>query len=270
MREWLLDSWRSQKSIAVARTGDVGEISMTVDILAFGAHPDDAEIGCGGLLLKLKDQGYRTGTVYLTVGDMGSRGTPEIRRQELMAAAKVLGLDHVEVMDFQDCRVVDDFESRLKIARTVRQQRPTIVLAPYWDGPPGRGVGHTDHQTAGYLVSHGVNFARLLALPLEGEPHSVSNIFYYLYPREMSPSFVVDISDYIDQWVEVLKCHHSQFYNRETERYDFVDTLVAVARARGVSIGARYAQGFIATEPLKVDDPFMLVIQRRRTPQYPT
>jgi len=243
---------------------------MTVDILAFGAHPDDAEIGCGGLLLKLKDRGYRTGIVYLTVGEMGSRGTPEIRRQELTAAAKVLGLDYVEVMDFQDCRVMDDFESRLKIARAVRQQRPTIVLAPYWDGPPGRGVGHTDHQTAGSLVSHGVNFAHLRALPLEGEPHSVSNIFYYLYPREMSPSFVVDISDYIDQWVEVLKCHHSQFYNTETERYDFVDTLVAVARAHGVSIGARYAQGFIATEPLKVDDPFMLVIQRRRTPQYPT
>ena len=160
-----------------------------------------------------------------------------------MAAAKVLGLDYVEVMDFQDCRVMDDFESRLKIARAVRQQRPTIVLAPYWDGPPGRGVGHTDHQTTGYLVSHGVKFAHLRALPLEGEPHSVSNIFYYLYPREMSPLFVVDISDYIDQWVEVLKCHHSQFYNTETERYDFVDTLVAVARARGVSIGAATLRG---------------------------
>jgi N-acetylglucosamine malate deacetylase 1 len=243
---------------------------MTVDILAFGAHPDDAEIGCGGLLLKLKDRGYRTGIVYFTVGEMGSRGTPEIRRQELMAAAKVLGLDYVEVMNFQDCRVMDDFESRLKIAHVVRQQRPTVVLAPYWDGPPGRGVGHTDHQTAGYLVSHGVNFAHLRALPLEGEPHSVSNIFYYLFPRETVPSFVVDISDYIEPWVEVLKCHHSQFYNPETERYDFIDTLIAVARARGVSIGARYAQGFIATEPLSIDDPFTLVTQRRRIPQYPT
>jgi hypothetical protein len=86
----------------------------------------------------------------------------------------------------------------------------------------------------------------------------------------MAPSFAVDISDYIDQWMEVLKCHHSQFYNSATERYDFIDTLVAVARARGVSIGARYAQGFIATEPLKVDDPFMLVTPRVRMPQYPT
>src|SRR5918912_52701 len=98
---------------------------MSVDILAFGAHPDDAEIGCGGLLLKLKDRGYRTGITHLTVGEMGSRGTQEVRRQELMAAAKVLGLDYVEVLDFQDCRITDTFETRLKIAAIVRQQRPT-------------------------------------------------------------------------------------------------------------------------------------------------
>jgi len=244
---------------------------MSVDILAFGAHPDDAEIGCGGLLLKLKDRGYRTGIAYLTVGEMGSRGTPEVRRQELMAAAKVLGLDYVEVLDFQDCRLSDTFENRLKIAAIVRRQQPTIVLAPYWDGPPGRGIGHTDHQTAGYLVSHGVNFAHLRALPLDDEPHSVANIFYYLFPRESPPSFVVDISDYIDQWVEMLKCHRSQFYNPETGRYDFIDTLLAVARARGFGIGARYAQAFISPEPLKIDDPFLLVTQQRlRTPQYPT
>lgn len=243
---------------------------MAVDILAFGAHPDDAEIGCGGLLLKLKDRGYRTGIVYLTVGEMGSRGTPEVRRQELMAATKVLGLDHVEVLDFQDCQVTDDFPSRLKIAAIVRRLRPVIVLAPYWDGPPGRGTGHTDHQTAGYLVSHGVNFAHLRALPVEGEPHAVSNMFYYLYPRDMTPSFVVDISEYADRWVEVLKCHHSQFYNSETQRYDFIDTLLAVARAHGFAMGMRYGQGFIAPGPLKIDDPFMLVTQRGRTPQYPT
>jgi N-acetylglucosamine malate deacetylase 1 len=244
---------------------------MSVDVLAFGAHPDDAEIGCGGLLLKLKDRGYRTGITYLTVGEMGSRGTPEVRRQELMAAAKVLGLDYVEVLDFQDCRISDTFENRLKIAAIVRRQRPTMVLAPYWDGPPGRGIGHTDHQTAGYVVSHGVNFAHLRALPLDGEPHSVSHIFYYLFPRETTPSFVVDISEYIEQWIEVLKCHHSQFYNPETRRYDFIDTLLAVARTRGFGIGARYAQAFIAPEPLNIDDPFLLVAQQRlRTPQYPT
>jgi LmbE family N-acetylglucosaminyl deacetylase len=98
---------------------------MTVEILAVGAHPDDAEIWCGGLLLKLKDRGYRTGIVHLTVGEMGSGGTPEVRRQELMAAANALRLDHVEVLDFQDCRVTDDFPSRLQIAALMHLHQPS-------------------------------------------------------------------------------------------------------------------------------------------------
>src|SRR5882724_6811129 len=109
-----------------------GEINMSLDILAFGAHPDDAETWCGGgLLLKLKARSYRTGIVHLTAGEMGSHGTVDMLRQELLAAAKALRLDHVEVLEFQDCRVTDDFHGRLKIAVVVRRLRPTIVLAPY-------------------------------------------------------------------------------------------------------------------------------------------
>jgi N-acetylglucosamine malate deacetylase 1 len=240
---------------------------MSLDILAVGAHPDDAEIWCGGLLLKLKDRGYRTGIVHLTVGEMGSGGTPAVRRQELMAAANALRLDHVEVLDFQDCRVTDDFPSRLKIAAAVRRLRPTIVLAPYWGGPPGRGVGHTDHQAAGYLVSHGVNFAHLRALPLDGEPHAVSTIFYYLFPQELPPTFIVDISDYVDHWVAALQCHRSQFYNPHTQRYDAIDRFLAVARARGFARGIGYAQAFIVPGPLTIDDPFLLVMPQHRPPQ---
>jgi bacillithiol biosynthesis deacetylase BshB1 len=243
---------------------------MTVDILAVGAHPDDAEIWCGGLLLKLKDRGYRTGIVHLTVGDMGSGGTPEMRRQELMAAANSLRLDHVEVLDFQDCRVTDDFPSRLQIAAVMRRLRPTLVLAPYWGGPPGRGIGHTDHQAAGYLVSHGVTFAHLRALPLDGEPHAVSDIFYYLFPQELPPTFVVDISAYVDPWVEALRCHRSQFYNPHTQRYDAIERFLAVAHARGFARGIGYAHAFIARAPLTIDDPFQLVVQQVRTPSDPS
>ena len=81
----------------------------------------------------------------------------------------------------------------------------------------------------------------------------------------MPPTFAVDISDYVERWVEVLKCHHSQFYNAETGRYDFIDTLLAVARARGFTMGIRYAQAFLAAGPLHIDDPFLLVAQRART-----
>jgi N-acetylglucosamine malate deacetylase 1 len=239
---------------------------MRLDVLAVGAHPDDAEIWCGGLLLKLKDRGYRTGIVHLTLGEMGSRGTSEVRRQELLAAANALGLDRVEVLDFQDCRVTDDVPSRLKIAAVVRRLRPTLVLAPYWGGPPGRGIGHADHQAADYLVSHGVNFAHLRALPLDGEPHAVSAIFYYLFPQEMPPTFVVDISEYVDRWVEVLQCHRSQFYNPHTQRYDTIDRFLALAQARGFGTGIGYAQAFIAQRPLTIDDPVRLVGQQGYTP----
>jgi N-acetylglucosamine malate deacetylase 1 len=239
---------------------------MSLDILAFGAHPDDAEIWCGGLLLKLKDRGYRTGVVHLTVGEMGSRGTPEVRRQELRAAAHALRLDHVEVLDFQDCRVTDDFPGRLKIAAVVRPLRPTIVLAPYWGGPPGRGIGHTDHQAAGYVVSHGVNFAHLRALPVDEEPHAVSDIFYYLFPHDLPPTFIVDISDYVGQWIEALKCHHSQFYDPRTQRYGAIERFLAMAQARGFPREISYAHAFIARAPLTIDDPFRLVAQEVRTP----
>jgi N-acetylglucosamine malate deacetylase 1 len=172
-----------------------------------------------------------------------------------------LCLDHVEVLNFQDYHVTDDFPCRLKIADVVRRIRPTIVLAPDWGGPPGRGTGHTDHQVAGYLVSHGVNFAHLRALPLEGEPHAVSDIFYYLLLLDLSPTFVVDLSEAVDGWVEALKCHRSQFYNPQTQRYDAIERFLAVVRARGFALGLGYARAFIAQGPLRIDDPFRLVVQ---------
>jgi N-acetylglucosamine malate deacetylase 1 len=164
----------------------------------------------------------------------------------------------------------DDFQSRLKIAAVVRQLRPILVLAPYWRGPPGRGIGHTDHQAAGYVVSHGVYFAHLRALRLEGEPHAVSDIFYYLFPPDLTPTFVVDISDYVERWVEALQCHRSQFYNPYTQRYDAIERFLAVARARGFARGIGYAHAFIARAPLTIDDPFRLIVPQGRPPHNPS
>jgi LmbE family N-acetylglucosaminyl deacetylase len=107
------------------------KLETTVDFLAVSPYPDGAEIWCGGLLLKLKDWGYRTGIVHITVGNMGSRGTPEVQHQELTAAAQVLRLDHAGVLDFQDCRVTDDFEGQLRTAAVVSR-----TFEPYRS--PGR------------------------------------------------------------------------------------------------------------------------------------
>jgi bacillithiol biosynthesis deacetylase BshB1 len=230
---------------------------MSVDILVFGPHPDDAEIGAGGLLLKMKALGYRTGIVHLTSGEMGSRGNADTRRAEVEAAAKILKLDHVQILDFQDCQVTDTYENRLKIARVVRIQRPSIVLAPYWQGVPGRGLGHTDHITTGMLVSHAVNFARLHKMPLSEEPHAVDRVFYYFLPSDTPPTFVVDISEYAEAYLEAIKCHHSQFFNPETEEFEFLSLIAAAAQNYGRMIRAKWGQGYLSASPLPVTDPFL-------------
>jgi N-acetylglucosamine malate deacetylase 1 len=143
---------------------------------------------------------------------------------------------------------------------------PNDCPRPLLGWSPGRGIGHTDHQAAGYLACHGVNFAHLWALPLVGEPHAVSSIFSYLFPQGLPPTFVVDISDYVDQWMAALQCHHSQFYNPHTQRYDAIDRFLAVARARGFARGIGYAQAFIVPGPLTIDDPFLLVMPQDRPP----
>lgn len=237
---------------------------MSVDILVFGPHPDDAEIGAGGLLLKMKALGYRTGIIHLTSGEMGTRGDAETRRKEIEAAARVLKLDHVQVLDFQDCQITDTYENRLKIARVIRIQRPTIVVAPYWRGVPGRGLGHTDHLTTGILVSHAVNFARLHKMPLTEEPHTVERVFYYFLPSDTPPTFVVDISEYAEEYLEGIKCHRSQFFNPDTEEFEFIPVIAAAAQNYGRMIRAKWGQGYLSPGPLPVTDPFLFTSKTQK------
>ena len=236
---------------------------MPVDILSFGPHPDDAEIGTGGLLLKMKSLGYTTGIIDMTSGDMGW-GTPEQRLAESEEAARLLKLDVRECLDMGDCRVEDTFENRVKVASAIRKHRPQIVLAPYYDLPIGRGLGHNDHFKTGVLVSQGFNFAHLRKMPAEGDPYQAKAIFYYFLPPGLPPTFIVDVSDHFEPWIQALAAHKSQFANPEKPRpqsgygsiLDFMDVY---ARQYSFAVGARYAQGFYSTGALKIDDPMMLV-----------
>lgn len=232
---------------------------MELDILAIGAHPDDSEIGCGGLLLKMKSLGYRTGVIHLTLGEMGSRGDGKIRAREIDRAAKVLELDHVEALDFKDCQVTDDFQSRLKVAEALRRVKPKMVLCPYWGTPPGRGLGHTDHIACGNLVLHAANFAHLAKLPIEGAPHEVRAVFHYFLPLDVSPTFVVDVTDHFKGWMDSVKAHRSQFYNPRTKKYEALHFIEGMARHFGRMIRVRYGAGFLAGGPLPVTDPFVLL-----------
>lgn len=235
---------------------------MPVDILAFGPHPDDAEIGCGGLLLKLKDRGHTTGIIDMTSGDMGW-GTPELRAEEGRRAGEILRLDVRECLDLGDCRVEDTFENRCKVAGVIRRHRPRILLSPYYDLPIGRGLGHNDHYKTGEIVSNAFNLAHLAKAPCEGEPFQALAVFYYFIPPGTRPTFIVDISEYAEDWMRAIDCHTTQFYHPERPRPDHLphprEIFEANARYWGYQIGVRHAQAFLAVSPLKVDDPFTLV-----------
>ncbi len=236
---------------------------MKIDVLAFGPHPDDAELGAGGLLLRMKDLGHTTGIVDMTSGDMGW-GTPEERLKECEEAAKHLKLDVRENLDLGDNRIEDTFEIRCAVAAAIRKHRPEIILAPYYDIPPGRGLGHSDHGKTGIVVSHAYNLAHLRKAPIPGDPYQTKAVIYYFQPPGVNSTFMVDISPYVDAWIRALESHRTQFSNPEKPRpkSDMVSVIEVVksrAEVNGFQIGVRYAQSFVSAAPFKIHDPLDLV-----------
>jgi len=224
--------------------------------LTFGPHPDDAEIGTGAFLLKMKRRGYRTGMIILTEGDMGS-GTPEIRLEETQRAARDLELDVHEVLDLGDTRLDDSNANRTIVASLVRKYRPQIVLAPYYGLEPGRGRGHADHIACGNVVSHGVNFAHLEKFPVAGVPHVVKKVLYYFLPPFMKPTFIVPVDEEFPLAIKALSNHKSQFERPDRARF-FPTRLEAFAAYLGAQVGAKYGQAFYVQDVLKLDDPMTL------------
>src|SRR5438105_10227995 len=183
------------------------EMSMTpLDILAIAAHRDDVEQTCGGTLLKMAQRGHRTGILDLTQGEMGTRGTAEQRAHEAVEAAKTLRVVWRQALDIPDGHVENTWENQLKVARVIREQRPRVVILPYWKGR------HPDHYTASVLGYEACFAAGLAKLELELKPsaHSASNaeahsellpphrpfkIIYATLYYDIRPTFVVDITD---------------------------------------------------------------------------
>ncbi len=228
-----------------------------LDILAFGAHPDDVEIGAGAFLVKMKSLGYRTGILTLTEGDMGA-GSPEIRRREAARAAEGLKVDAFELLDLGDTRLEDSFENRRIVASCIRRYRPSLVLAPYFGLEPGRGRGHADHIVCGHLVTHGTNFAHLEKFPAEGKAHAVKKVLYYFLAPFERPSFIVSVDAEFPQALEALRAHSSQI-ERPGKYQALPDRLEAVARYFGGMVGATYGQAFYLPDVLRVDDPLTLL-----------
>ncbi|RKX26097.1 MAG: hypothetical protein DRP45_04395 [Candidatus Zixiibacteriota bacterium] len=223
------------------------------DLLAIGAHPDDIEVGTGGVLIGLNKRGCRCGLVILTRGEMGTGGSPAERVREAEAAAKVMGADVLAVFDWGDTRLEDNYERRLEIARIIRQARPRTILAPYPQVGHGRRQSHADHVAAGVITINASNLASLKKIDLPGDPHLVARTFHYFLPPGVPPDFVVDITPHFDQWIKALSAHQSQFLNPEKSK-DYIEHLTAMARSFGLQARCKYGQGFSSTEPILVED----------------
>jgi bacillithiol biosynthesis deacetylase BshB1 len=225
-----------------------------IDILAIAAHRDDIEQTCGGTLLKMAQLGHSTGILDLTRGEMGTRGTELERQQEAEAAARILQVSWRQALDIPDARVENTWENRLKIARVLREQRPRVVILPYWKGR------HPDHYTTSTLGYEACFLAGLAKLDLPGKPHRPHKIIYATLYYDIRPSFVVDISAQFEKRLESIYAYASQFTDQEAGKQDFParaeirGRVEAMARFYGMLAGVKYAEPFLQKEVGLVED----------------
>ncbi len=217
-----------------------------LDYLVIAAHPDDAELGAGGTIALLQAEGAKVGILDLTDGEPTPHGDLETRRRETEAASAVLGIKWRQNLGLPNRSLQADLESRHKLAAVLRQVRPRVLLAPYWDD------GHPDHVAASALVDAARFWSKLTKTDLPGSPHHPERIFYYfsvhlrIHPR---PAFIVDISAHIETKMKALACYHSQLIQgRPTTPPTLLDSLRAQARYWGWAAGCAYGEPFASRE----------------------
>jgi len=237
-----------------------------LDILVLTVHPDDAELGCGGTIAKQIAMGRKVGLVDLTRGELGTRGTPEIRKAEADAAAIILGLLVRENLGMRDGFFQNDESHQRKVIYALRKYRPEIVITNALHDR------HPDHGRAGELVNDAVFLAGLRKIETSEDgvnqaPHRPRLVLQLIQDDYIKPDIIVDISDYWDRKIAAIKAYRSQFFDEsyqatEPETYiskpDFLEYIEARSREYGKYIGARHAEGFTCRRLLGVDDVFVL------------
>lgn len=225
-----------------------------LDLLAIAAHPDDVEQTCGGTLIRSAESGYRTGVLDLTAGDMGSRGTPELRIEESKAAAKHLLTSWRQNLRWPDARLENTVSARMTLAGIIRRLRPRTVILPYWTGR------HPDHYRAAEIGYEACFLAGLRRLEEDTPPHRPFKILYSSLYANVTPSFVVDISRQFDRRMAALFSYVSQYGDSNAAsglfptHAEVEQRLAAVARFYGNLIGVKYGEPFVIKETVQVDD----------------
>ncbi|GAB4047719.1 bacillithiol biosynthesis deacetylase BshB1 [Spirosoma litoris] len=239
---------------------------MTVDVLAIAAHPDDIEMTCAGTILSLVAQGKKVAGVDLTRGELGTRGTPEIRAQEAAEGSRIMQLVARENMGFRDGFFRNDEEHQMALIPIIRKYRPKIILT---NTPDDR---HPDHGRAAELVNDACFYAGLRQIKTVGEDgqpqeaHRPIYVYNFIQDRWLKPDFIVDITPYWNEKLAAIKAYKSQFFDptsTEPQSYisgePFMKFLESRTREHGHMIGAEFGEGFISRRMLGVQDLTALV-----------
>jgi bacillithiol biosynthesis deacetylase BshB1 len=236
---------------------------MKLDVVAFGAHPDDIELAVGGTLVKLADLGYRTGVVDMVRGELGTRGNARLRTKEAKASAKVLGLRVRDNLKLADGQIFDSHTARLRVIEVLRRYRPDLVLTHYWDDR------HPDHVDTSHIVTGACYLSGLAKIRTGQERFRPKKICYFMLPPYLLPSFVVDISSHFERKMKALGCFHSQLHDprsKEPATYlsvpEFLPALESQHRYYGTLIQARYGEAFFCKEAISVADPVAFLTRK--------
>jgi N-acetylglucosamine malate deacetylase 1 len=233
-----------------------------LDVLAVFSHPDDAELSVSGTLLKLKSFGYRTGVCDVTRGEMGTRGTPEIRAKEAMDAARILKLDARLNLEQPDGHVWPSETARTALVRVIRKHKPKVLLTTHEDDP------HPDHASTSIIVRQAARLATMARYDEEAglEAVPMPAIMYSLFSRRLVPSFIVDVSEFVEEKMKSIRAYESQFYSVEStepttriSERGFLDAIQSRMEYFGSLIGVDAGEPFYVREALNVEDPLALL-----------
>ena len=235
-----------------------------LDVLVFAAHPDDAELGCSGTIAAQIAQGNKVGIVDFTQGEMGTRGTPELRLQEAEDAAKILGLAARENMGFQDVFFKDDEEHQLKLIQVIRKYQPEIVLTnAINDRHPDHGKGSSLASKACFMS--GLTKIETFQDGVMQSPWRPKFVYHYIQNNYIEPDFIVDISDFWEIKIKSIAAFGSQFYNPKSQEPasfisspEFLPFIESRARELGHRINTKYGEGFTVERFIGVSNLFDL------------
>lgn len=231
--------------------------SIKLDVIAFGAHPDDVELSMGGTIVSLVERGLKVGIVDLSQGELGTRGSKEKRIKESVNAANILGIKTRICLKLKDGAIKTDELSLEKAVDAIRTYKPKIIFAPYFKDR------HPDHESAAQLIKRAFFFSGLKNFQIDKktlQPYRPKKLFYYMQSYTFEPTFIYDISNYFEMKMEAINAYSSQFYNPKNDepetfisRPEFMNYLKARAEFYGFQIGKSYGEPFYCEEKIEHD-----------------